>query len=152
MEILKICENCGETYKPFSDKRNNQRFCCKRCREKKWAQENRERLCANVRAYRARRYKNNGKWLDNGKKAKENKEWMIELKSKPCVDCGNTFPICCMDFDHKEGEIKKYNIGTMFAHHYGRELILEELEKCELVCANCHRIRTQKRRTGSGKH
>jgi hypothetical protein len=88
MEILKICENCGETYKPFSDKRNNQRFCCKRCREKKWAQENRERLCANVRAYRARRYKNNGKWLDNGKKAKENKEWMIELKSKPCVDCG----------------------------------------------------------------
>ena len=75
---------------------------------------------------------------------------MIELKSKPCTDCKQTFPICCMHFDHKEGTNKKYNIGSMFAHHYSRELIEKELSKCELVCANCHAIRTQKRRIGSG--
>jgi hypothetical protein len=57
-----------------------------------------------------------------------------------------------MDFDHKEGTIKQYNVGSMFAHHYSRELIEKELLKCVLVCSNCHRIRTQKRRIGSGKY
>jgi hypothetical protein len=77
---------------------------------------------------------------------------MIELKSKPCTDCGGTFPVCCMDFDHRAGTNKSHNPGSMFAHHYSRECIEKELAKCDLVCANCHRIRTQKRRTGNGKH
>ena len=74
---------------------------------------------------------------------------MIEIKSGPCADCGNRFETCCMDFDHKDGSSKLFNIGTMFAHHYSMELIKEELAKCELVCANCHRIRTRNRRTGT---
>lgn len=76
---------------------------------------------------------------------------MNELKSKPCHDCGGTFEICCMDFDHRVGTEKTYNIGSMFAHHYSSELIQIELDKCDLVCANCHRIRTRDRRIGSGK-
>jgi len=47
-----------------------------------------------------------------------------------------------MDFDHLRD--KKYNISNMVCSDYGVAL-MEEIEKCELVCANCHRIRTQKR-------
>jgi hypothetical protein len=74
--------------------------------------------------------------------------WMLELKSAPCADCGNTFPTCCMDFDHMDGHTKAYNVGSMFAHQYSRELIESELKKCQLVCSNCHRIRTRDRRKG----
>ena len=121
-----------------------------RCR--RWAAANRFKRNEYVRAYRARRYAAEGCWREEGKKAKALKMWMIEIKSKPCADCSRTFPSCCMDFDHREGSIKKYNIGSMFAHHYSVELIKTELEKCDLVCSNCHRLRTRDRRTGSGKH
>lgn len=57
-----------------------------------------------------------------------------------------------MEFDHRDGAIKSYNLGSMFAHHYSRELIEIELAKCDLVCSNCHRIRTRNRRAGSGKY
>lgn len=120
-------------------------------RYRRWAAANRERLNATVRAYRARRYARDGRWRDTGQKAESLKAWMVELKSMPCHDCGQAFPACCMDFDHRAGETKLHNVGSMFAHHYGRELIAAEVSKCDLVCANCHRIRTRDRRTGSGK-
>ncbi len=119
--------------------------------QQKWVSENREKHNAAVRRYRAKRSLKEGRWRDEGAKAIELKRWMIELKSEPCSDCGNTFDTCCMDLDHKEGTEKTYNIGTMFAHHYSKELIQTELDKCELVCANCHRIRTRERRIGNEK-
>lgn len=121
-------------------------------RWQKWANANRERLNANVREYRRRRYEKNGKWLDEGPKARNLKAWMLELKSKPCNDCKAAFPSCCMDFDHRNGTKKEYNLGSMFAHHYSRELIEIEISKCDLVCANCHRLRTRDRRTGNGRY
>lgn len=119
-------------------------------RQRNWVAKNREKHNESVRAYRARRYATEGRWRDDGAKAVALKAWMIELKSKPCTDCGGCFPVCCMDFDHHKGDKKAYNIGSMFAHHYSRELIQTELDKCDLVCANCHRIRTRDRRTGNG--
>lgn len=62
-------------------------------------------------------------------------------KNQPCMDCGNRFPLCCMDFDHR-GE-KEYNIASMA--HCREEVILAEIAKCDVVCACCHRIRTAKR-------
>lgn len=119
-------------------------------RYKRWVGNNRERNNANMRAYRKRRYEADGMWRDSGGKASALKDWMIELKAAPCADCTKTFDTCCMDFDHRDGETKAYNVGSMFAHHYSRELIEIEIAKCDLVCANCHRIRTRDRRTGSG--
>lgn len=49
-----------------------------------------------------------------------------------------------MDFDHVRGE-KKYNIGSMVGRGLSPKLIDEEVAKCELVCSNCHRIRTYAR-------
>jgi hypothetical protein len=150
MQITTNCPRCGKefsrTYRGTVPK-----FCSQTCQHDFWVTNNRERHNAAVRRYRARRYKEEGKWLESGPKVKALKEWMVQLKSKPCHDCGGSFPVCCMDFDHRIGTIKVYNLGSMFAHHYSMELIESELEKCDLVCANCHRIRTRDRRTGSGK-
>lgn len=144
-----ICAHCSQ---PFvsTPKARKQKFCSPACRHKNWSSNNRAQLNDTVRKYRKRRYEREGSWRDEGDKAKALKAWMLELKSNPCADCGGTFDSCCMDFDHREGTDKQYNIASMFAHHYSRELIEVELAKCELVCANCHRIRTRDRRIGSG--
>jgi hypothetical protein len=68
--------------------------------------------------------------------------FMETLKEVPCMDCGGSFPTACMEFDHVSGE-KKFQIGNGYSH--SALAVLREIEKCELVCANCHRIRTVSR-------
>ena len=71
--------------------------------------------------------------------------WVKELKeSNPCIDCKNFFPYYVMDFDHVSGE-KTEGIARLSRGYGGKKKLLEELEKCELVCSNCHRIRTHER-------
>lgn len=127
-----------------------QKYCVTACRLKAWNSNNRQRLNENVRAYRKRRYQAEGRWRDEGQKARDLKAWMVEIKSGPCADCCGLFQTCCMDFDHRDGEQKKHNVGSMFAHHYSRELIESEVAKCDLVCANCHRVRTRDRHAKKG--
>jgi hypothetical protein len=62
----------------------------------------------------------------------------------PCGDCGSTYPPVCMDFDHVRGE-KNTNLSDMKTYSLG--VILREVQKCDLVCSNCHRLRTHSRRT-----
>lgn len=69
--------------------------------------------------------------------------WIDTLKSKPCLDCGRVRPSVAMDFDHVRGE-KTAQISCMW--RYARERVLAEIEKCDLVCCICHRVRTQVRR------
>ncbi|MGW4525185.1 hypothetical protein [Amycolatopsis sp. NPDC004378] len=66
------------------------------------------------------------------------------LKDAPCTDCRQRFPRVCMDFDHVRGD-KVNSISRMIRMAYSWELIEEEIKKCELVCSNCHRIRTAER-------
>jgi len=117
----------------------------------RWYWRDPERAKNKSRRYRRNRYKTSGCWRDEGPKARALKLWYADIKSNPCRDCGRTFPVVCMDFDHRDGSVKLYNVGSMVAHHYNRGLIEEEIAKCDLVCANCHRIRTAERRTGSGQ-
>jgi len=70
------------------------------------------------------------------------RSWMAELKAAPCLDCQRTLPSVAMDFDHVHGE-KLEGISQMWS--WSREKVLVEIEKCELVCANCHRERTVQR-------
>lgn len=77
----------------------------------------------------------------NGKK-RLNRILIAELKKGPCVDCGQTFHPVCMDFDHLNPETKTRNISAMAQQ--SKETILAEIAKCELVCANCHRLRSSK--------
>ena len=65
-------------------------------------------------------------------------------KSNPCSDCGNSYPTVCMDFDHVNGK-KEFSIARAIGDRLSLDRILLEIEKCELVCSNCHRIRTSNR-------
>jgi len=67
---------------------------------------------------------------------------MASLKDGvPCADCGETFPVYVMHWDHLPGFEKVDEVSSMVGHRT-RAAILEELKKCELVCANCHVLRT----------
>lgn len=90
-------------------------------------------------------YSSKEKWNTwNKKRRKENTKELITLKSNPCVDCKNTYPYYVMEFDHvpEKGE-KKANIGCITgSRKMTAPSVQEELAKCDLVCANCHKIRT----------
>lgn len=72
-------------------------------------------------------------------------EYLLGLKSQPCLDCGGAFDPEVMDFDHVEG-VKGFNISSAVRSGYSIETVREEVAKCELVCANCHRLRSKARR------
>lgn len=69
------------------------------------------------------------------------------LNKNPCIDCGND-DIRVLEFDHVRGK-KKYNISRMISGGHSEKTLLEEIEKCEVRCANCHRIATLTRSNNS---
>jgi hypothetical protein len=72
-------------------------------------------------------------------------------KNRPCQDCGKEYPPYVLDFDHREGEQKLFNVSSLNAHRWVSVRQLEtEIAKCDLVCANCHRERTHQRRCRKG--
>src|SRR6476660_8530747 len=73
---------------------------------------------------------------------------MRALKSEPCADCGGRFHPAAMTFDHLPGTNKRADIATL-VRRSSIKLARQEMAKCELVCANCHAIRTYERRERS---
>lgn len=71
--------------------------------------------------------------------------WIDSMKEgKPCADCGrDDLPTYCMDFHHRDPEEKRFTISKG-SFRQSRENILIEIEKCDLLCAICHRIREYK--------
>ena len=73
-------------------------------------------------------------------------QYIRELKEKtPCLDCGISYPYYVMDFDHVRGQ-KHANVMELIPT-LSKKKIDEEIAKCEIVCSNCHRIRTHMWRT-----
>lgn len=64
--------------------------------------------------------------------------------SHPCVDCGFSNPRA-LQFDHLPGSDKQFDIASAPKRGFSWDKILEEIAKCEVVCANCHSIRTHDR-------
>ena len=65
-----------------------------------------------------------------------------ELKEQsPCTDCGGYFHPQIMEYDHTSDN-KHASVARLVSGGYSKEAILKEIAKCELVCANCHRMRT----------
>ena len=73
-------------------------------------------------------------------------EYVDEIKTKPCADCKKCFPSICMDFDHLPGQGKMNTISYIVNTPMTLDKLMAELLKCELVCSNCHRLRTARRR------
>ncbi len=75
----------------------------------------------------------------------ESKKRLVKIKqASGCVDCGENNHIV-LDFDHLRD--KKYNVSRMIHDGFSWAAIKKEIAKCEVVCANCHRIRTYLRLT-----
>lgn len=115
---------------------------------REWAKRNRDKRKAaqarwdaknmdKVRAGDARRARR--RW-------QRRREIIDAIKSRPCVDCGGAFPPCCMDFDHRDASSKVDIIAKLGSFPGGFEALKDEIAKCDVVCANCHRIRTFNRR------
>lgn len=76
-------------------------------------------------------------------KRSHHKDLVTQGKARPCMDCGRSYPKEVMEFDHVRGK-KLFELAD--AWNIGRERILAEMAKCDVVCANCHRLRTIARR------
>lgn len=104
---------------------------------------NREKLLLATKEWQA---KNVDKVIQTRKKHRQKAKDVINAikESTPCTDCKKKYPAVVMDFDHVHGNKTK----EVSAYMRGGNLIdaLEEIKKCELVCANCHRLRTESRR------
>jgi len=75
---------------------------------------------------------------------KSARERVNQIKAAtPCKDCGRFFPPVCMDFDHMG--YKGNAISVLVAKGEIWPVIAFEIASCELVCACCHRMRTQAR-------
>lgn len=129
--IIRRCTTC-RVWKPqseFHNSRTGEFSYCRDCR----------------RAYDRRYYASRGREARlsrDRKRARASRAWMAALKGgTPCADCHQTFPTYVMHWDHLPEYEKVASISEMVDNRT-RTLVLEELKKCELVCANCHVLRT----------
>jgi hypothetical protein len=138
---MKTCSKCGVRKKlddfSFSRRYKDERQShCKECSNKagkKNYQENKDR------------YFNVAK-----DRTAELRRLLIEVKNHPCMDCKVKYPSMVMEFDHVRG-IKTAGIAEMMRRKYAWSKILTEIQKCDLVCANCHRLRTIARLEAAGE-
>lgn len=80
-----------------------------------------------------------------GKTPQERKRWIDAHKlERGCTDCGYNAHPAALDFDHLPGTVKVRDIKS--GQQLGWAALMAEVSKCEVVCANCHRIRTATRR------
>ncbi len=113
-----------------------------------------ERAAGAVRSARYR--KNNPKAAEKARRHHEAararaKEFTNAIKvATPCADCGRYFPAVCMDFDHLDAGEKESCVGTLVNRAHSIKRIAAEVAKCEIVCACCHRLRTQERWAADG--
>jgi hypothetical protein len=72
----------------------------------------------------------------------QTKQRAIDYKGGKCMDCSGTFPNCVYDFHHIDPHTKEFNVGSKRWAVWSKLTI--ELDKCVLLCSNCHRIRHSK--------
>lgn len=70
--------------------------------------------------------------------------WINKYKvSNGCLHCGYNLSPYALDFDHIDPIIKKFNVSQRLCNGTLRSLF-REIRKCQILCANCHRIKTYK--------
>jgi hypothetical protein len=73
------------------------------------------------------------------------KKWIEELKNDlSCIVCGENRNIC-LEFHHRDPNEKEFTIGRIIRIR-SKELILEEIKKCDVLCSNCHKVEHEKQR------
>lgn len=135
VDTSRKCNKCLITKPLFSDfyksgYKNNYRARCKKCEN----QRNRE-------TYKKTYQTKNRKHLTEEAvhRYQSKKKQAISLFGNQCFDCKQSFPDCVYDFHHLDPLTKDKNIKAIFNLSWNKILI--ELNKCILLCSNCHRIR-----------
>lgn len=124
--------NCSKNIEEFgTHPTKGRQSYCKKCNteyQREWYAKNKRQHIQNLNRRR--------------KEARfRNREFITEyLKTHPCVDCG-TSNILVLEFDHVRGK-KIGPISSMITNGESLKKIEREINKCEVRCANCHRIRT----------
>jgi hypothetical protein len=143
-----ICKKCGNetprnrfaTFKQ-RDGSIGRRGECWDCRNSYYT-ENAEQMKQYRKEYNQRT--KTKRQLDQAERKRIAQEYVDAAKDVPCADCGQKWPPVAMDFDHIRGA-KIKSVSSYVSGAYKLDLIKEEIAKCEVVCACCHRIRTWKR-------
>ena len=108
--ILRLCQFHGETeFAVENPNTKNQRTRCKKCRV--------EFVC---------------------RRRRELKLKAVNYKGGKCNRCGYDKCVTALDFHHSDPDKKEFSISKS-GHTYSWEKMKKELDKCELLCANCHR-------------
>jgi hypothetical protein len=85
----------------------------------------------------------------NGRLLSIRRRMVRDGKNRPCADCNQQYHHTVMEYDHLPQFKKLFELGEW--KQYNRRQIREEIAKCEVVCSNCHRLRTWKRRYPEGR-
>lgn len=136
---MKVCTRCGPPAQPIENfairnrARGTRQYICRDCQN----EYVRTHYHANRAAYIEKaRVRNTGQ-------IRINADFMIAyLGNHPCVDCGES-DIIVLEFDHLRNKVA--DVSVLARGGYSIETIQKEIDKCEVVCANCHRRRTAKR-------
>lgn len=141
----KTCTHCSKTkhYSDFNKKRNGLDSWCRTCRSDYW------------KTYYADPIKKKQHIVKNISRTKKQREEIRDvlrsLKEAVCEDCKKKYPYWVMQFDHLPSKGKKnFNVSKFAMKGHSLRKVLEEVKKCDVVCANCHADRTHKRRIGDG--
>jgi hypothetical protein len=126
---MKICCRCGveKTEDDFAVRRGSLQPYCKQC--------NREYL-------RNHYQKNKQYYLDKARAGQLRTQRMVYeyLSTHPCERCGES-RVPCLQFDHINPAEKQFGISNSWLK-YGWTRVLEEIQKCRVLCANCHAVWT----------
>lgn len=111
----------------------------------KWRAENREAYLAMRKRSRLKRDADPARQEENRRKERE--LWRIrtdklialanEAKSGGCIECGQ-MNVECLDFHHRDPLTKSFDIGKAIQRSVKVEVLLAEIAKCDVICANCH--------------
>lgn len=133
--VLKRCSKCKveKEYKEFHKRgdSNGIRSKCKEC----YNRETYERQLKNPNIKQITKKSRRKRYLNK-------KNLLINAKQVPCADCLITYPHYILEFDHKDVKTKLFSVSQFGP--YDTNEIKNEIDKCEIVCGNCHRMRTQK--------
>ena len=136
--MMRMCGRCGRE-KPessFNWRRveKGQRDNCRACRaayKREHYRRNRQRYIDNASIRRARIHEVRMRWL------------VQYLAEHPCEDCGES-DVVVLEFDHPEDVEKRFDITRGLKDRNWQD-VLDEISRCDVVCANCHRRRTAER-------
>ena len=127
---MKRCSKClqDKPIKAFNKRGNKLQGNCKECNSN----------------YLKEHYKKNKKYynIKRKKRVDENLKWLFNYKENLyCIKCGYKENVVALDFHHRNPDEKIDTISSgVRTQGWSKETLIKEIKKCDLLCANCHRV------------